>query len=84
MIHREHYAAFVPFRLVGAYINMGTKGTTATLPFRIVGFYGGLPGQGGFGGVQASATNPYGGSYLGAYNKVIVRANVTGAGATGI
>lgn len=68
----------------GAYINMGTSGVTATLPFRIVQLYGGLPGAGGFQGVQPSATNPYGGSATGAYNWVIVRANVTGAGATGI
>lgn len=66
----------------GAYL--ASLGTAATLPFRIVGLYGGLPGAGGFMGSQPSATNPYGGSPTGAYNWVIVRANVVGAGATGI
>lgn len=69
----------------GAYINTATLGVTATLPFRIVQLYGGLPGAGGFMGAQPNdAGNPYGGSATGAYNWVIVRANVTGAGATGI
>lgn len=68
----------------GAYINMGTKAATATLPFRIVGLYGGLPGAGGAGGVQPGSTGPYSGSPTGAYNWVIVMANVSGAGSTGI
>jgi hypothetical protein len=59
-------------------------GTTATYPFRIIGLYGGPQGQGGFGGIQPSSTNPYGGSATGAYNWVVVRANTAGAGATGI
>lgn len=58
----------------GAYIS--GLNTTSTLPFRVVQLYGGAPGAGGFGGVQPSATNPYGGSATGAYNWVIVRANV--------
>jgi hypothetical protein len=66
----------------GAYIS--NLGTAATLPFRIIGLYGGLPGAGGYMGVQPSSTNPYGGSSTGAYNWVIVRANTSGAGATGI
>lgn len=66
----------------GAYIS--GLGTTATLPFRIEGLYGGLPGAGGFMGVQPGSGGPYSGSATGAYNWVIVRANVTGAGATGI
>ena len=66
----------------GAYLS--NLGTTATLPFRIVGLYGGLPGAGGFMGVQPGSGGPYSGSATGAYNWVIVRANVTGAGATGI
>ena len=61
-----------------------TPATTATLPWRVVGLYGGKPGAGGFGGIQPSSTNPYGGSATGAYNWVIVRANVVGAGATGL
>lgn len=66
----------------GAYV-VATPATTATLPFRVVQLYGGVPGAGGFGGIQPSATNPYGGSATGAYNWIIVRANVVGAGATG-
>lgn len=66
------------------YLDISNSGTTATLPFRLVQLYGGLPGAGGFMGVQPSSTNPYGGSATGAYNWVVVRANVTGAGATGI
>jgi len=50
----------------GAYIS--NLGSTATLPFRIVGLYGGPQGSGGFGGIQPSSTNPYGGSATGAYN----------------
>ncbi len=69
----------------GAYLDVaGTINTTATLPFRIVSLYGGGVGAGGRGGIQPSSTNPYGGSATGAYNWVIVRANVSGAGATGI
>ncbi len=66
----------------------GTSGTTATLPFRLVGFYGGYMGA-GMGGVQPSATNPYGSGGTSqvatavAYNWVIVRANVAGIG-TGV
>lgn len=68
-----------------AYLDVaGASGTTATLPFRLIQFYGGTAGQGGYGGVQPSSTNAYGGSYTGAYNYVIVRANVSGAGATGV
>lgn len=66
------------------YLDISNSGTTATLPFRLVQLYGGLPGAGGFMGAQPSTTNPYGGSATGGYNWVIVRANVTGAGATGI
>ena len=61
-----------------------TPATTATLPWRVVCLYGGKPGAGGFMGIQPSTTNPYGGSATGAYNWVIVRANVVGAGATGL
>ena len=57
----------------GAYLS--GPAATATLPVTIVGLYGGLPGAGGFMGVQPSATNPYGGSATGAYNWVIVRPN---------
>ncbi len=62
-----------------AYLDVSTMTTTATLPFRIVQLYGGLPGAGGFMGVQPSTTNPYGGSATGAYNWVVVRANTLGA-----
>ncbi len=58
----------------GAYI--ASLNTTSTLPFRVVQLYGGGAGSGGFGGIQPSSTNPYGGSATGAYNWVIVRANV--------
>lgn len=68
----------------GAYLNVSTAATTATLPFRIIGLAGAAQGAGGLGIVQPSSTNPYGGSATGAYNWVLVRANVTGAGATGI
>lgn len=69
----------------GASLDMATIATTATLPFRIVGLYGGQIGAGGFGGIIPNdAGNPYGGSALGAYNQVLVRANVVGAGATGL
>lgn len=67
----------------GAYI-VSTPATTATLPFQVVGLYGGVPGAGGRMGIQPSATNPYGGSATGAYNRVIVRANVVGAGGAGL
>lgn len=68
----------------GCYLDISTINTTATLPFRIVGLYGGLMGAGGAGGIQPGSTGPYSGSATGAYNWVLVRANVTGAGATGI
>lgn len=68
----------------GAYLDSGTLGVTATLPFRIVGLYGGLPGAGGALGTQPGSTGPYAGSATGAYNWVIVTANVSGAGSTGI
>lgn len=68
----------------GAYLNVSTMATTATLPFRIERLYGGLPGAGGAMGVQPGTTGPYAGSATGAYNWVIVRANSVGAGATGI
>lgn len=68
----------------GAYLDSGTLGVTATLPFRIVGLYGGLPGAGGAMGIQPGSTGPYAGSATGAYNWVIVRANSSGAGSTGI
>lgn len=67
----------------GAYI-VSTPATTATLPFRVVSLFGGGLGAGGVGGIFPSSTNPYGGSATGAYNLVIVRANVVGAGATGL
>lgn len=57
----------------GAYLS--GPAATATLPVTIVGLYGGAPGAGGFGGIQPSTTNPYGGSATGAYNWVIVRPN---------
>ena len=61
----------------GAYLDVGTLNTTATLPFRIVGLYGGLPGAFGAMGIQPGSTGPYTGSATGAYNWVIVKANVT-------
>lgn len=64
----------------GAYLS--NIGTAATLPFRIMGLYGGSLGSGGFGGVQPSTTNPYGGSATGAYAWAVVSANNTGS--TGI
>lgn len=68
----------------GAYIDLNTLGTTATLPFRIVGLYGGLPGAGGAMGIQPGTSGPYGGSALAAFNYALVTANVSGAGSTGI
>jgi hypothetical protein len=68
----------------GAYLDTTTMSVTATLPFRIRFLWGGLVGAGGRGGIQPSTTTPYGGSATGAYNWVIVNANVLGAGATGI
>lgn len=68
----------------GAYLDVSTMAATATLPFRIKALYGGVLGAGGYGGIQPSSTNPYGGSATGAYNWVIVQANVAGAGSTGI
>lgn len=68
----------------GCYLDSGTLGVTATLPFRIVGLYGGAFGAGGAGGIQPGSTGPYAGSATGAYNWVIVAANVSGAGSTGI
>jgi hypothetical protein len=61
----------------GAYI-VSTPATTATLPFQVVSLYGGLPGAGGRGGIQPGSSGPYTGSATGAYNRVIVRANVYG------
>lgn len=66
----------------GAYLS--NLGTEATKPFRIVQLYGGAQGAGGFGGIQPGTAGPYAGSATGAYNWVVVRANVSGAGATGI
>ena len=72
----------------GAYI-VATPAATASLPFRIVELYGsasfGAFGGGGVSGVLPGATtagvaNPYGGSYTGAYNWVIVQGNVTSTG----
>lgn len=69
----------------GAYLNAtSTINTTATLPFRIKGLYGGLPGAGGYMGLAPGTAGPYSGTATGAYNWVVVQANVTGAGATGI
>lgn len=68
----------------GAYLDAGTLGATATLPFRIVGLYGGAWGAGGSGGIQPGTGGPYSGSATGAYNWVIVQANVSGGGSTGI
>lgn len=68
----------------GAYLDLGTIGTGATLPFRIEALYGGSFGAGGVGGIQPGSTGPYSGSATGAYNWVIVSANVSGGGATGI
>lgn len=67
-----------------AYIDLNTINTTATLPFRVVSLFGGGLGQGGVGGIQPGTNGPYAGSATGAFNWVIVRANVSGAGATGI
>ncbi len=73
----------------GAY--MSGISTTITLPLRIIALYGNVSGSalgglggGGFGGYQPSSTNPYGGSPTGAYAWAVVRANVTGYGATGL
>lgn len=66
----------------GAYIV--SLGTTNTLPFRIRRLYGGAIGAGGAGGVTPGTTGPYSGSATGAYNLVLVQANVTGFGADGI
>ena len=68
----------------GCYLDVGTIGVTATLPFRIVGLYGGAWGAGGHGGIQPGSTGPYNGSATGAYNWVLVQANSSGAGSTGI
>lgn len=57
----------------GAYLDISTKAVTATLPFRIVDLWG----AGGRGNIGP-------GSEAGAYNWVIVRANTSGAGSTGI
>lgn len=72
-----------------SYLNAtSTIATTNTLPFRIVDLYGspsgfGNWGGGGIGGIQPGSTGPYTGSATGAYNWVIVQANVTSSG-TGI
>ena len=68
----------------GCYLDVSTLNTTATLPFRIKGLYGGVPGAGGSMGIQPGDTGPYSGSATGAYNWVLVQANVSGAGSTGI
>jgi len=68
----------------GAYLDVSTIAATATLPFRIVGLYGGSLGAGGFGGIQPGSGGPYSGSATGAYNWVVVAANTSGAGSTGI
>lgn len=68
----------------GAYINSATLNDTATLPFRIKSLYGGAFGAGGVGGIQPGSTGPYSGSATGAYNWVVVQANVSGAGSTGL
>lgn len=68
----------------GAYLDQSTYNVTATLPFRIRKLWGGALGAGGFGGIQPGSSGPYGGSATGAYNWVIVEANVLGGGATGI
>lgn len=62
----------------GAYLDTGTIGTGATLPFRILGLLG-------VGGENAPiGPNGTNGLQAGAYNLVIVAANVSGAGSTGI
>lgn len=62
----------------GAYLDSGTLGTAATLPFRILGLLG-------VGGDNAPiGPNGTNGLAAGAYNLVIVAANVSGAGSTGI
>lgn len=68
----------------GCYLDISTLNTTATLPFRLVKLYGGVPGSGGAMGIQPGDTGPYSGSSTGAYNWVLVQANVSGAGSTGI
>lgn len=68
----------------GCYLDVSTKAATATLPFRIVGLAGGAMGAGGMGIIQPGTNGPYSGSATGAYNWVIVAANVSGAGSTGI
>jgi len=67
----------------GAVLDVATGAVTGTLPFKVEGLYGGLPGFGGFMGIQPGTDGPYSGSALGAFNWVVVRANVPGA-ATGI
>lgn len=62
----------------GAYLDTGTLNTTATLPFRILNILG-------VGGENAPiGPNGTNGLAAGAYNLVIVAANVSGAGSTGI
>lgn len=68
----------------GMILDVSTLAVTATLPLRIVKLYGGLPGAGGAMGIQPGDTGPYSGSATGAYNWVLVQANVSGAGSTGI
>lgn len=70
--------------LSGAYLDASTLAATATLPFRVRFLYGGSVGAGGRGGIQPGTNGPYAGAATGAYNWVIVSANVMGAGATGI
>lgn len=54
----------------GAYLDLSTGNTTATLPFRLVDLWGGTPPSG--------RGNVGSGTESGAYNWVIVAANVTG------
>jgi hypothetical protein len=67
-----------------AYADLNTLGGAATKPWTIVGLYGGLPGFGGFMGTQPGTGGPYAGSALGAFNWVILRANVGVASAAGV
>lgn len=59
----------------GAYLDISTINTTATLPFRLIDLWGGTP--------PAGRGNVGPGTQSGAYNWVIVAANI-GAGSTGL
>ena len=61
--------------LSGSYIDISTLAATATLPFRIIDLWGGTP--------PAGRGNKGPGTQSGAYNWVIVAANI-GAGTTGL